>query len=312
MINFLSVNSDEVGNEQNDVDWKRPAGTPCRLPNVIHDRSTTVDNASSSREFGGFCCSFSPCGTFLAWTVAQQYEHTIVVERFLGNLIGRKTRVRLPAHSGLIYDVYWSQDSKFLVACSADQTATVWSIPSNIESARPELRATLPAPCYLYSVRINAACDQVYLFGQEGTCLVYSLLDGEEVLSNEIFISDSAINSAAITCDNAKIYCCGANGHLFWTNLIDGRLPDTEIQFESKKLSQSAADCVVAHPKISQKLAVLCRDNSVHYVDMRLGDVMALDGVASAKQLTRCTFSPCGSLLLGSFVSIWKVFLIIF
>jgi len=41
----------------------------------------------------------------------------------------------------------------------------------------------------------------------------------------------------------------------------------------------------------------LCRDNSVHYVDMRLGDVVRLEGVVSLRQLTRCAFSPCGSLL---------------
>ena len=67
--------------------------TKKRLPNAIHDRSQLIDEATSSREFGGFCCSFSPCGTFIAWTSAQQYEHKIIVERFLGNPNGRKTRV---------------------------------------------------------------------------------------------------------------------------------------------------------------------------------------------------------------------------
>ena len=71
-------------------------------------------------------------------------------------------------------------------------------------------------------------------------------------------------------------------------------------EFESKRLSQSSADCVSTHPKIAQKLAVLCRDNSIHYIDMRLGDVIRLEGVVSKRQLTRCSFSPCGSLLFAA------------
>ena len=89
-----------------------------------------------------------------------------------------------------------------MVACSADQTASIWAIPKKIGVGQtPTLVGTLPAPCYLYSAKFNPGSnplDEIYLFGQDGNCYVYSQYDQEFILRNEIQIADKPINSAAI------------------------------------------------------------------------------------------------------------------
>ena len=46
---------------------------------------TLTFDKSDIDEFGGFCCKFSPDGRNVAWTSASQFEHKIVIERFLDN-----------------------------------------------------------------------------------------------------------------------------------------------------------------------------------------------------------------------------------
>ena len=175
-----------------EIDWKRPPGQPSLLPNVLFDKAE-ID------EFGGFCCKFSPDGQNLAWTTASQFEHKIIIDRFLNNK-SKKLRFTVPAHSGLIYDLDWSKDSNYLIACSADQTATIWRVPENMEIRQPYQLGMLPAPCYLYSVKFNAISplEEIYLFGQDGNCYVFTHMENEFVLKNEIEISNYPINSVTI------------------------------------------------------------------------------------------------------------------
>ena len=180
-----------------DIEWKRIPGNPSLMPNLLYDRSDTDDGA-----FGGFCSKFSRDGTYIAWTSASQFEHQIIIERFLDNQDKKKATFSVVAHSGLIYDIDWSPCSRYLVACSADQTASIWAIPKKIGVGQtPTLVGTLPAPCYLYSAKFNPGTnplDEIYLFGQDGNCYVYSQYDQEFILRNEIQIADKPINSADI------------------------------------------------------------------------------------------------------------------
>ena len=110
-----------------DMDWNRRPGQPCLFPNVFFDISPTSD-------FGGFCCSYSPCGVYLAWTTANADEHCLILQSALGKM-GTFGPIRTPAHLGLIYDLDWSNDSTRIAICSADQTATVWQLPDQLASA---------------------------------------------------------------------------------------------------------------------------------------------------------------------------------
>ena len=102
-----------------EIDWARPAGKPCQIPNSRFDFVTIPD-------FGGFCCRYSPNGQWVAWTSAAPNEHCIVVQSAIAPLDGERIQ-RVPAHAGLIYDLDWNPESDRIVVCSADRTATVWA-----------------------------------------------------------------------------------------------------------------------------------------------------------------------------------------
>jgi len=202
--------ADGTGNETENenletLEWKRPPGQTSLFPNVLYDKS----EISEISEFGGFCCKFSPNGANLAWTTASQFEHKIIIDRFIGNQTGsRKLRFTVSAHSGLIYDLDWSHDSNYLIACSADQTASVWRVPESMEiisgnstkGRQPYQLGMLPAPCYLYSAKFNptSPLEEIYLFGQDGNCYIFTHVENEFLLKNEIQISSYPINSATI------------------------------------------------------------------------------------------------------------------
>ena len=66
------------------------------------------------------------------------------------------------------------------------------------------------------SCRINKTNDQIYLVGQEGSCYIYTKIESNFELTNEISITESALNSIAISADHSTLYCCSSTGFLHW------------------------------------------------------------------------------------------------
>lgn len=64
-------------------------------------------------------------------------------------------------------------------------------------------------------------------------------------------------------------------------------------------MSKDSCNSVAAHPKTAHKAVVLSQDNSARLVDLRCDVVQPLPGIEVRSQLTRCCFSPCGSLILA-------------
>lgn len=100
-------------NEKSSVIWSRLAGQPCRIPNEL------LLNLPSGKN-GCYSIRFSRNGSFIA---CGSVEENNVSPVLVYEIPDGKLTAKFIGHFGLIYEIDWSRNDKYVLTASNDATA---------------------------------------------------------------------------------------------------------------------------------------------------------------------------------------------
>jgi jouberin len=100
-------------NEKNSVIWSRLAGQPCRIPNELFLSLPSGRNGCYSIRFS-HNGSFIACGTVEENNISPVLVYEIPDGKLSAKFIG---------HFGLVYEIDWSKNDRYILTASNDATA---------------------------------------------------------------------------------------------------------------------------------------------------------------------------------------------
>ena len=100
-------------NEKHNVIWTRLAGQPCRIPN---DLLLSLQSGKN----GCYAIRFSRNGSFIACGIVEENNISPVL---VYEIPDGKLAAKFIGHFGLIYEMDWSRNDKYILTASNDATA---------------------------------------------------------------------------------------------------------------------------------------------------------------------------------------------
>ncbi len=98
--------------DKKSVIWSRLAGQPCRIPN------NQILKLPSGKK-GCYSIRFSKSGSYLACALVEENQLSPIA---VYEIPDGKLYTKLNGHFGLVYDIDWSYDDKYIVSASNDAT----------------------------------------------------------------------------------------------------------------------------------------------------------------------------------------------
>lgn len=116
------LSKEEVEKRRRLTKWRRFANEDCKIPNALAKKF-------DSSELGCWRLKFSHNGRFLAAGCTDTKTNIKIY-----NVEDLEQVVILKGHTDLIHDIIWSNDDRFILSCSTDGTAKLWSFKEVLET----------------------------------------------------------------------------------------------------------------------------------------------------------------------------------
>ncbi|XP_031776804.1 jouberin-like isoform X1 [Nasonia vitripennis] len=301
-----NVLSSKVEEEKTDrPKWTRLAAQSCQIPNESYLEAEASEN-------GCFYVTFSHDGKYLACALSEEYDYPILVYK----IDEGKIHVRFSGHKNFVYHLSWSQDDRYLLSVSSDQTARFWDVGEKII----EPVQSLPHPSYVYCGRFSHDTSNHVITGcYDHVARVWARLRSnhkyelvQELEAHESFITTVCFQPKDDTCLTGD----GLGVIVVWTTKKSRKSPirrEWQIarKIKIRDIEGVPINTIVMHP-LGSRLLVHSRNDGLRLIDMISGVVVRkFEGLKNQRiQITAC-ISPCGSLLFcggeDSTLNVWSV-----
>ncbi|KAL1285975.1 Jouberin [Trichinella pseudospiralis] len=285
---------------------KQPAPLKCKIPKKL------VATLCAGRN-GSISVKFSPDGQYLAYAHSDISECVISIyqpfkEKLLGQLVG---------HTGLIYELFWSDDSSLLLSASADCTARLWEIGNR------NCCQIIAHPSYVYCARFYPKQNQYIFTGcfDKRIRIWYcpAARSSASVIHAKLITTlewhPSFVNSIVFSHDGQTMYSGDGNGLLLvWrccTNGVENWTVQKEIWYDKEMIKKIPINALHL-TNTSQLLCVHYRDGVMKIFETASYSVLKVCGKSSFISIcTKGEISPCGQLYFsgndrGS-VTVWNL-----
>lgn len=289
--------------------WTRLPSQPCRIPNVNHLSFKPAVK-------GCFVARFSQNGKYLACGCQNEFNYPIKVYNFPSG----EQKQEFGGHAGIIYEVDWSKNDKFLLSSSADCTVQIWDAKSFAKAPI----AVLPHPAFVYAAKFHSVVDLLIVSGCYDTVIrVWSIKQASPPhnakLIQELEGHTSHVNSLCFAGAGHKLYSADGSGKILVWNAYFTEQPSKKgvardwtlySEIEVADLKGVCINHIEMHPS-NHKLSVHTRNNIIKMVDLRVSTVtVRLEGFINYQELIRSSMSPCGSFIFSGsedgHVHVWR------
>ncbi|XP_048514162.1 jouberin-like [Athalia rosae] len=285
--------------------WTRLAAQSCKIPNNHLFESENFEN-------GCFYLTFSNNGKYLACIGCEENNYPIVIYSIPdGNL-----HVQFVGHKNFVYGLHWSNDDKYLLSVSSDQTACIWDVGNKMI----EHIQMLPHPSYVYCGKFYAGSKHVIITGcYDCIARVWTRhRNGKNYeLIQELDEHKGYVNSLCFQKDGTLITADSIGAIIVW-QMIKRKGTGTSVRewhvsntIKINEIKNIVINTIVLHP-LGARMLVHSRDNGLRMVDLSTGVVLQrYSGLRNRRlQITAC-ISPCGGLILcggeDSYLNIWNL-----
>ncbi|KAB0796795.1 hypothetical protein PPYR_10856 [Photinus pyralis] len=274
--------------------WSRLNYQTCKLPN------RRIAELPSFKE-GCFVMKFSHDGLHLSCAIQIDAMYFVV----LYSVKALEEIYRYPAHQGMIYNINWSADDRYIVSSSADCTVGIWNFeqrsfiemlphPSFVYASDVDRNNTIATGCYDYTVRMWGLSSETYDLLQE--------LEGHKGYVTSLCFASN--HHSLYSADSVGIvieWRRGEDSHHLWSFSREYKWID---------LKDTIINQIVLH-KRERRLLIHARDSTLRLVDLKTGCTLQwLQGETNNRFRTICSFSPCGTYIFAGgengTVSVWN------
>lgn len=270
--------------------WSRLTAQSCKIPNKLLFQSETFDN-------GSFYIAFSNDGKFLACTVSEEYEFPIIVYK----VDEKKISVKFSGHKNFVYSLNWSQDDRYLLSVSSDQTARLWDVSEKIV----QHIQLLPHPSYVYCGKFDPANSSIVITGcYDHIARVWAMNKNSETyeLVQELEVHEGFVNSICFQKDGSLLTADSVGVIILWIIKKNRKGPMKKEWQVGKKIKlpeieATPINTIVLHPRGS-RLLVHSRNNGLRLLDLATGVVLQkYEGLENRRIQTAACISPCATLV---------------
>ncbi|KAL9980441.1 hypothetical protein ACROYT_G009033 [Oculina patagonica] len=285
------------------TNWNRLPGQVNRIPN-----KQKASLLSGKR--GCFILKFSHNGRYLACGCADLESFPILIYE----VPSYETRVYLPGHFSIIYDLCWAPDDSELLSTSSDGTVRCWDTKVMMTSSIK----LFPHPCFVYAAQYHPSSPHIIVTGgYDHLVRVWTKLSEglNGKLLREIEGHDGFINSICFDEEGAKMFSADSNGIvIIWNSYIHPQV-DTKRKRKGTggyvydwtlftkvaidELQGNVINALSLHPN-GRKLLVHVRNSVLCMLDLRSYTVMQRYlGASNFKEHIRSTLSACGCFVIA-------------
>ncbi|KYQ58173.1 Jouberin [Trachymyrmex zeteki] len=276
--------------------WARLAAQSCKIPN-----EKMFETEVSER--GCFYVAFSNDGKYLACVHSEEYYYPIVVYEIETG----KIHVRFLGHKAFVYSLNWSSDDHCLLSASADQTACIWDVRSQIV----QHIEMLPHPSYVYCAKYGPGKATIVATGCYDRIVriwVNDRRSRKRELNQELEGHEGFVNSMVFQKNGNLITADSVGLIILWTIRIDRKISSKRTgcilrKIKIREIEGVVINTIVLHP-LESRLLVHSRDNGLRMLDLATGVVL------QKIQLKAC-ISPCGGFVIcgseDSVLNIWNL-----
>lgn len=275
-----------------EVRWGRRPHQPCQLPGQIISRLPPAPQGNMVVKFSHnglklACGSHGPIRVF--------------------HIPGGNPDFTLRGHLGLVYDLCWGIDDRFLLSASADATARVWQLSPGTEEP-----CILTHPTFVYSA-IFLPNGHVATGCFDHLVRVWCKKKGEYSMVQELAGHHGFITTVCLSNTSTQVLSGDSQGVIFvWTlegrseEMVKGKRggrPTNLLKQEERVVLSEAAgapiNTLVPLPG-GTRLLVHSRDSQLRLVCTRNWTVtLRLTGAVNVRQQLRGCVTPCGSWILA-------------
>ncbi|XP_023210818.1 jouberin-like [Centruroides sculpturatus] len=273
--------------------WTRIAGQTCKIPNQIFI-------ASQVSAFGCNAIRFSHSGRELVYGCSLENGHYIILHEIPSGTL----RNQIKAHSGIIYDLDWSNDDSLLVSASGDSTVRIWSINDFTFS----LISVLPHPCFVYCAKFHPKYPSVVVSGGYDKIIrVWTIeLNGESKLHMELEGHNGNINALCWNTKGNKLFSADSVGIIrLWnaylthdnTEIMNQWMLDKEIKLiETQDIPINSLHL----HNSGKKILFNCRNSTIFLYDFTVDLIIQhYYGYINFQHHLKCCLSACGNLIFA-------------
>ncbi|KRY39866.1 WD domain, G-beta repeat-containing domain protein [Trichinella spiralis] len=279
---------------------KQPAPLKCKIPKKL------VATLCAGRN-GSISVKFSPDGQYLAYAHSDISECVISIyqpskEKLLGQLVG---------HTGLIYELFWSDDSSLLLSASADCTARLWEIGNR------NCCQIIAHPSYVYCARFYPKQNQYIFTGcfdkRIRIWYCHAARSSASVIHAKLITTlewhPSFVNSIVFSHDGQTMYSGDGNGLLLvWrccANGVENWTVQKEIWYDKEMIRKIPINALHLTNN-SEMLCVHYRDGVMKILETANCSVLKVCGKPSFISIcTKGEISPCGTASY-EFPTLWE------
>ncbi|XP_076663658.1 uncharacterized protein LOC143366443 [Andrena cerasifolii] len=284
--------------------WTRLAAQSCKVPNESIFESDVSEN-------GCFFVAFSNDGKYLACSLSEEHDYPIVVYE----VETKKLHVRCSGHKTFVYSLHWSDNDKYLLSVSSDQTARIWDIQNQIIQ-HVEM---MPHPSYVYCGKFDADGASVVATGcydRTARIWIRGRKSKNRNLSQELEGHEGFINSMCFQKNSNLLTADSVGIIILWTVKRSRRASSRKEWHISRKIRVREIDgviinTIVLHP-LESRLLVHSRNNGLRMLDLATGVVLKKYHELNNQRIqTTACISPCGGLILcggeDSSLTVWNL-----
>ncbi|KYN14062.1 Jouberin [Trachymyrmex cornetzi] len=275
--------------------WARLAAQSCKIPNEKMFETEVSEK-------GCFYVAFSNDGKYLACVHSEEYYYSIVVYKVETG----KIHVRFLGHKAFVYSLNWSSDDHCLLSASADQTARIWDVRSQIV----QHIEMLPHPSYVYCAKYgpgNVTIVATGCYDRVVRIWVNDRRSRKRELNQELEGHEGFVNSMVFQKNGNLITADSVGLIILWTIRIDSKISKRTgcilKKIKIREIEGVVINTIVLHP-LESRLLVHSRDNGLRMLDLATGVVL------QKIQLKAC-ISPCGGFVIcgseDSVLNIWNL-----
>lgn len=191
--------------------WSRVAGLPCRVPNDLTLKIKSTKN-------GCYSVKFSSTGSYLACACVDEGTASPI---YIYKIPSGNLHMKIQGHLGLIYEMSWSKNDKYLVTASNDATARV----IDVETRAKVPFKILPHPNFLYTAKFHPnSSDVIVTSGYDKVLRVWTITNKRKMnqkygqLMQELFGHQGYVNSSCFSQDGTTLYSADSVGKIIAWN----------------------------------------------------------------------------------------------
>ncbi|XP_046743128.1 uncharacterized protein LOC124409509 [Diprion similis] len=284
--------------------WTRLAAQSCKIPNNHLFQSETFEN-------GCFYITFSPSGKYLACVGSEDGKYPIIIYAVPEGMIC----VRFIGHNNFVYGLNWSNDDKYLLSVSSDQTACIWDVENKII----QHIQMLPHPSYVYCGKFYPRNKQVVVTGCcDSVVRVWTKCRRSKryELTQELDEHKGYVNSMCFQKDGGLITGDSVGVIILWTlkkaaSISTAREWNVFKIIKNNEIENNVVNTIISQP-LESRILVHSRDNGLRMIDLTTGVVLQrYKSLRNRRLQIIACLTPCGGFVLcggeDSYLNIWNV-----